>query len=91
MPGSHRWPGRARKLVGRRAALTPDAAAGLAPALVQGWKIKCSKWAMEIRTPMNGIMGFSDILLEMENDDENKLINLIKISGRNLLEIINNI
>ena len=46
----------------------------------------------EIRTPMNGIIGFSDILLEMENDDEKiELINLIKISGRNLLEIINNI
>ena len=46
----------------------------------------------EIRTPMNGIIGFSDILLEEEKDEEKKeIIGFIKDSGRNLLEIINNI
>ena len=46
----------------------------------------------EIRTPMNGIIGFSDIMLEDEEDEEKKeIITLIKDSGRNLLEIINNI
>lgn len=46
----------------------------------------------EIRTPMNGIIGFSDILLSMEEDSEKKeIVELIKISGRSLLEIINNI
>jgi len=47
----------------------------------------------EIRTPMNAIMGFSDILLSQSLDveDKEKYLEQIKISGENLLNIINDI
>ena len=46
----------------------------------------------EIRTPLNAIMGFSDILLEDEKDEERRLgLKTIKNSANILLENINDI
>jgi PAS domain S-box-containing protein len=47
----------------------------------------------EIRTPMNAILGFSDLLSSNEYDEEEKMdfINMIKSSGRLLLNLINDI
>ncbi|MCK5564313.1 MAG: response regulator, partial [Planctomycetes bacterium] len=46
----------------------------------------------EIRTPMNSIIGFSDILSEENITDEQKnYVNMIRDSGRNLLQLINDI
>ncbi len=46
----------------------------------------------EIRTPMNAIIGFSDILSKHITDDRNKsFLNNIKISGNNLLNLIDDI
>lgn len=46
----------------------------------------------EIRTPLNSIIGFSDILHDDENDSERKeMLNLIRNSGKNLLNMINDI
>lgn len=46
----------------------------------------------EIRTPMNAIVGFSDLLNEDLTDKEKaELIDLIKESGHNLLDLIENI
>ncbi len=46
----------------------------------------------EIRTPMNAIMGFSDLLLEMNLTFEKRdYINMIKDSGDHLLMLINDI
>ncbi len=49
----------------------------------------------ELRTPLNSVIGFSDLLLEGAfgslNTRQSKYINNILISGKNLLEIIDNL
>ncbi len=49
----------------------------------------------ELRTPLNSIIGFSDVLLEMVfgelNERQLKYVNNISNSGKNLLELINDI
>ncbi len=47
----------------------------------------------EIRTPMNAIIGFSDLLAneEITEKDKNEYINIIKSSGRNLIDIIDDL
>jgi signal transduction histidine kinase len=49
----------------------------------------------ELRTPLNSVIGFSDLLLEGAfgslNTRQSKYVNNILISGKNLLEIVNNI
>jgi signal transduction histidine kinase len=49
----------------------------------------------ELRTPLNSVIGFSDLLLEGAfgpmNTKQSKYVNNILVSGKNLLEIINNL
>ena len=46
----------------------------------------------EIRTPLNGIVGFTELLKNMDLDDEKReFVEVIENSSENLLEIINNI
>ncbi len=47
----------------------------------------------EIRTPMNAIIGFSELLANQEitEKDKNEYINIIKSSGRNLIDIIDDL
>lgn len=46
----------------------------------------------EIRTPMNAIIGFTNLILKADLNEENKqFVNAIKTSGENLLVIINDI
>ncbi|MFH1718912.1 MAG: histidine kinase dimerization/phospho-acceptor domain-containing protein, partial [Planctomycetota bacterium] len=46
----------------------------------------------EIRTPMNAVMGFCDLLAEENLTDEQRgYVRIIRESGRNLLELINDI
>ena len=49
----------------------------------------------ELRTPLNSVIGFSDLLLEGAfgslNTRQSKYVNNILISGKNLLEIVNNL
>lgn len=49
----------------------------------------------ELRTPLNSVIGFSDLLLEGAfgplNTRQSKYVNNILVSGKNLLEIINNL
>ena len=51
-----------------------------------------SNMSHEIRTPLNGILGFTDILLKKDlNEDIRKYINIIHKSGETLLNIVNDI
>lgn len=46
----------------------------------------------EIRTPMNSVIGFSDILAEEDlTDEQKKYVELIRQSGKSLMQIINDI
>ncbi|WP_373497962.1 ATP-binding protein [Desulfococcus sp.] len=46
----------------------------------------------EIRTPMNAVLGFTDLLYSMINDDKQKsYLDAIKSSGKSLLTLINDI
>ncbi len=47
----------------------------------------------EIRTPLNGIIGFSDLLTDddLSKEDQKKFSHLIQISGKRLIEIVNNV
>lgn len=46
----------------------------------------------EIRTPLNGIIGFSDLLIQSElQDDQKKYMNIVFQSANKLLEILNDI
>lgn len=46
----------------------------------------------EIRTPLNGVIGFTEILLQGKlNKEQEEQLEVIKISGNNLLSLINDI
>ena len=47
----------------------------------------------EIRTPMNAILGFTDLLSHqnLSEDDKNEYLKVIQQSGKNLLEIIDDL
>ncbi len=46
----------------------------------------------EIRTPLNSIIGFSDLLIEKEDDDEKiEFLSIIKYSSNKLLDIVNDV
>lgn len=52
-----------------------------------------SNMSHEIRTPLNAIIGFVDVMLSMEYDRKKyqKYLSIIKASGKNLSQIINDI
>jgi signal transduction histidine kinase/CheY-like chemotaxis protein len=47
----------------------------------------------EIRTPLNGILGFADIMrkTEMDSAERNKYINIIKMCGKSILKIFDDV
>lgn len=46
----------------------------------------------EIRTPLNGVIGFSDLLMKTElNDNQRKYMQMVNTSAHSLLDIINDI
>ena len=47
----------------------------------------------EIRTPMNGILGFSELLKQpnLSLDDQSQYLNIIELSGKRMLNIVNDI
>ena len=49
--------------------------------------------AHEIRTPLNAIMGFTEMLLESDysKEKQQQYLNNIAISGKHLLELVNDI
>ncbi|MCU4174496.1 ATP-binding protein [Carboxylicivirga sp. N1Y90] len=52
-----------------------------------------SNMSHEIRTPMNAILGFSNLLShpEIESNEKEEFVNLIKINGKNLLTLVEDI
>jgi PAS domain S-box-containing protein len=52
-----------------------------------------SNMSHEIRTPLNGILGFLEIIkdVNLSNEEQEEFINLIKRSGNRLIETINDI
>jgi signal transduction histidine kinase/CheY-like chemotaxis protein len=46
----------------------------------------------EIRTPLNGVIGFTEILMQGKlTDEQNEQLEIIRVSGDNLLSLINDI
>ena len=51
-----------------------------------------AKVSHEIRTPMNGILGVADLLSKTNPDEQqNRYINVLKMSAQNLLAIVNDV
>ncbi|MFH0894188.1 MAG: histidine kinase dimerization/phospho-acceptor domain-containing protein, partial [Bacteroidota bacterium] len=60
--------------------------------LNQAKSVFLAKISHELRTPLNGVLGFSDLLLDQENDPDRKaMIENIRYSGNTLLRLINDI
>ena len=58
----------------------------------QAKSIFLANMSHEIRTPLNGIIGFTDLLLKKDLDDEiRRYIEIISRSGKSLLHIVNDI